>query len=528
MSKKQNTTREQVREKNEAIRTDRNRKIGKVAIFSGIAIVLATAIVLSTTYIIIPLIRGEYKSEYEFAYYRGTRVPKIFVEVLERADVQKKSVCETYGVAIEFNGHSISGPELGMVYYDVYVKNFKEEKTHIATYGTPLSDFPTREMPETVLHSEGRTWEQEILSQAQDEVRRYYYFFDEALKNNFVLTDEQIANIFYAYDSTLSSAPDTAAQLIASCYPAGITYDICASATIMKGYALYYSNMLKDEISEDISDKEADKWLADRDIDNRVFIGRIAPLEKDDEGWKSIKSSDEFRDYILEMYGDDSVDFFSDFRYATHGDIGSTFGNDVADFAFSDDRKAGEIVKFKAHNSDFILFCEKPAHYENSVDVFVMSRNINGLTEETLEKDKDYCQGVYDKWVDRGERYQDLVDSSHSFQSAFTQYGYGEFAARVGDYPLEITQWIFDENRKTGDHKIFMNDQICIIVYYRGDNPEDSDKDFYGRLKMVDEKYEEKYGDLNEVCPITVHKETTELAPSLVDFSVKELVGIRE
>lgn len=528
MSRKQNTTREQVREKNEAIRTDRNRKIGKVALFSGIAIVLAIAITLSTIYIVIPLIRGENKSEYEFAYYKGARMPKEFVEVLERADVQKIVVCDRYGVAIEFNGHSISGPELAMVYYDVFSKKFVEEKTHIATYGTPLSDFPTREMPETVLHSEGRTWEQEILSQAQNEIRRYYYFFDEALKENFILSDNQIANTIYAYRSTLETATSSADDMAANCYPPGITYDIYAAACIMRGYAFYYSSSLKDEISKKISEKEVGKWLDSKDLDYRIFRGRIAPLEDESDAWKSIKSSDEFRDYIVEHYADGSVDFLSDFRFATHGDISSAFGNEVADFAFSDDRKAGEIIKFKAYDSYFILFCEEPAHYENSVDILVMSRTFRGQTEETIEEEKEFAQSIYDRWVNEGQLYEGLFDLSPIFIDGFSEYKNGEVTARVGDYPLEITEWIFDDNRKKGDHKLFMGEGMCFIVYYRGDNPEDSDKDFYGRLKMVEEKYEEKYGDLNEVCPITVHKETTELAPSLVDFSVKELVGIRE
>lgn len=526
MSRKKNTTREQVREKNEAIKTERKKKVGKVALYSGIAIVLAVAVALSTIYFIIPLIKGENKSQYEFAYYKSARVPKVFVEILERADAQKKDACGVYGVAIEFNGHSISGPELGMAYYDVFSQKFVDEKTYIATYGSSSSNFPTRELPETVMFKEGVTWEQELLNQAQKEIRRYYYMFDEALKNNFVPTDAQITYIIDGYKSILDSATNTAEDLVKTNYPMGITYDIYAAACIMRSYAFFYSDSLKSEISKKISEKEVDKWLAEKKMDYRVFIGRIAPFEGESDDWKSIKSSQDFSEYILTKYEDEKYDMLSDFSYATYGDISSTFGTKVADFAFSDDRKAGEITKFEANDLEYILLCEKPAHYGNSVDVFVMFKSFDDVPHNSLSGEQERYKALYDRWAKGSQKYDDLYNLRNIFQDTHSRYKYGEVTVRAGEYPLDITQWMFDESRKEGDHKMFMSDEMCFVAYYMGNNPHDSDKDYYGRIGMVEEKFDEMFSDLDDKCPITVHKETAELAPSLVDFSVKDLLGI--
>ncbi len=482
----------------------------KGVIIVAAAIVLVAAIVLTAVFVIKPSIdknaetttdpKDQYRvtqaDGYEYVDYRGVKMPTEFVDILNQAEIDRESACKEYGVALEINGVKISHPEFLAYYYDQHSLKKQEVQYSIEQKGANMTGYDLEVMPdEQTCLNRGYTWAEEFTRDAISAIQENYEGFDKALEAKITFTEDEITRLINEYNriETYSQVQNkTYEELFANVYSAGYTEAMFKSREIMLVYKQKYQQYAKQKLADGYSEKMLEEKLAENLDAYTVVVGRVYPIEGEYDAVEVSKVSNEqeFIEYAnsnhpRETYVAETITLCN---YTNKEIISSTYGEEVGEWMFSDERVPGEIAVVEGQLFKYLVYIEELPFLSVSRKIMFCGYDYyEGITEQEKENYRTEMNTLYDEWKAGGEKKEDFAEISLTFNEQ------AEYDVRIGDFFYVFEDWIFDEARKPGDHTLVDTDAGCCIIYYMEENEDDYDWKVNMKANLSEQDYLNAY-----------------------------------
>lgn len=493
------------------------KKSIKAIMAAAVAVVLVAAVLIGI-FVVKPAIEKKHGSgktdiifsdveqnegeNYEYVNFRGTRMAKELALMLERAEKDDEECIKNYGYAFEIGDYKISRGEYALFYMDQYSKKNIQVLYSISSNGDNLVGFDTKKTPMEQKYPAGDyLWSDKFAADALDEIKDIYATFDLAIKKGITLDEVSIHELITSYERAerAADAGETADDLIARIYGNGATYAMFARREIMLKYAVEYEYLTYQEYL-DAQTEEDVKAAFDKNPDTYKSIDiRIYPIqgEYDPAEIPLISSEEEFLKFAKKNYPEENynAEVLTQTFNTTKKQISSSFGEEVAEWAFAKDRTEGEIALITGQLYEYLVYIKNLPDYDYSHNIIVYNYKFeSGETPE--EKDKIF---------EEKEKIYMGIEGEQITAEEFTQmlqnedYGCVQDDMRSGELYYEVTDWMLEEGRKKGDTAMFANsDEGIFIVYYVKPNPDDLDWKFYIRSELADKAYMEMYNNFLE------------------------------
>ncbi len=442
-----------------------------------------------------PKVEGE---RYTYADYKGTKMPVEFVEILNQAELDSKNACAKHGIALTLGDTNISKSEFVMYYLDQYRLQMYEIQYSIDQRGANMTGYDTKKLPEEQMAvGVDYTFAEDFTRKAIDAMQINYASFELAVQNGTQLTESEIAALMSSYGrieeyAKYSETPKTADEMISDTYGAGTTYAMFAAREIMQEYALKHEEITNEKYFNAIAEEDVKAKLSENETKYKVIKARVYPIEGeyDPVEISKIKTEQEFLDFAQNNYPGENftAQHKTNCHFNYYSALEKTFGYEVAEWAFSEDRVPGEIGLIQGQLYEYLVYIETPAFFDTSCSILTYEYVYpEGLTDEEYAGIADDLQLKYETWGS-GEMTEDEV------RQAMMETGLGyERTYRTGDIFFYANSWILDENRKSGETKLFNDGETVYIVYYCHNNPEDFDWNVAIRNEMSAERYNREY-----------------------------------
>ena len=518
------------------------KKPAKAIIAAVIAVVLVAAVLLGV-FVIKPAINknkggttditftdaekieGEH---YDYVNFGNTRMAKELALMLKQAEEDSNAAIENGGVAVEIGNHKISQAELTLYYIDTYTAQVKAVEDSIATRGQNLTGFETDKLPsEQKHHDDDFNWSDKFISEAIESAKVIYTTFDLAVDAGYLLDEQEIYNLITSYTRVerFSGTDRTPDELIQSIYGENVTYAMFARWEIMQTYAVLYEAFMAQNYFNGFTDEEVKAELAEDADSFKAMDLRVYPIQGEytEDQIAAIRTEQDFLDFATNNYPLDGYNaevvtkIFNMPKYQ----IESSFGPEVAEWAFSAERKVGDVSVITGQLYEYVVYVAELPVYDYSHDVLFFSYLfVNNETAEQKKSVIDSVQAVYDKF--KGQQI-----TAEEFESYFieAEMDCQSLAARSTDFYFEVVNWMLDTERKPGDMEMFSHsDEGIYVVYYLKANPEDTDWEYTIRTGLSNEKYVADYEEFAKDYKV---KENSKVIKDVIkngDAKIKEKI----
>lgn len=490
MSKKKQPPRMPVK-KEEPVKAQPEKKSVKGIIIAAAALVLVAAIVLTIVFIVKPGSNEDTTTTtrdlrytvpgangYTYVDYNGASMPQEFVDILTQAEADREAACKAYGTALEIGDVKIPHPEFVSYYYDQYSFQKAEIEDSIQRTGSNRTGYDPETMPDQQqCLNKGYTWAEDFTLKAIETIQSNYRSFERALEKGIVLTDDEVKTTisqFEVLELASKFQQRSVEELLEELYGEGYTESMFKAREIMLAYKEKYEAVSQRELQDSYSEEELQAEL-EKDINAyTVIVGRVYPIEGDFDAVEvsKISTEDEFLAYANANYPKEgySAEIRTLCNYINKETISSTFGNEVADWMFSEERVPGEIAVIKGQIFRYLVYIEKLPYLNVSRKIMYYGFDYDqDMSADDRAKKLETLNTQIDDWKKAGAKKEDFEEL------CINNSGLGIVDARLGDFYYVIENWIFDNARKSGDFEVIDSDVGCAAVYYIEENEGDYD-----------------------------------------------------
>lgn len=514
MSKKKQPPKMPVK-KEEPAKAQPEKKSVKGIVIAAAAFVLVAAIVLTVVFVVKPGSNEDTTTTtqdlrytvpgangYTYVDYKGASMPQEFVDILTQAELDREAACKEHGTALEVGNIKISHPEFISYYYDQYSIQKSEIEYSIQKVGSNRTGYNPEIMPdEQQCINQDYTWAEDFTLKAISTIQANYRSFERALESGIVLTEDEVTTTISQFE-VLSLASKfqqrSVEELLEELYGEGYTEAMFKAREIMLAYKEKYESVSMQELAGSYSEKELQDELDRDDSAYTVIVGRVYPIEgKFDAAEVSrINTEAEFIEYANANNPDEnySAEIKTLCNYINKETISASFGEEVGDWMFSEERVAGEIAVVKGQIYRYLVYIEKLPYLSVSRKIMYYGFDYDENTSvEERAKKLETLKAQYEEWKKAG------ATEAGFEELCINNSGLGVHDARLGDFYYVIENWIFDSSRKPGDCEVIDSDVGCAAVYYMGEN--DGDYDWKDNMKTNKAK-----ADFNEEYKADVEK----------------------
>lgn len=446
---------------------------------------------------------------YEKATFNGYTMPAGFVEVMEAANEISEKECNEKGIALTVGEHEISVSEFAMSYYDTYTNAVYEYSSDTQT----TKGLKPTSRPSQLEYAGDVTWKERLEELAIEDVRKKYVLAFDALSQGFEISDEgyeAVAEEFNANYEYVTSEGITENEFMETAYLAPIPYELYQRSYILMKYAEEYEEALKKQFSSSYSQEDVEAFYAEASflydyVDVYIMFFNLG-AELDPSSYSHIRTKDEFIDFHRQYYKDnnygaDNIEESATWTKSSYKDLGAAIGKDVADWCFDASRKEGDLEVVRGVLYDCLIFVEKTAYKEESVDFldcYLYYLYAGGSTEEACIKLTD------EKMAEIQKKFEKTDKTPADFKEIAMLYSHSpsvdneglNSAVRLSNddelYEKEALRWCFDEGRKAGDYACIKTDYGYQLIYFLSKNEGDYDY-VYGILKHFSETDFDEY-----------------------------------
>lgn len=492
-----------------------SKKSTKIIIAAAVAIVVA-AVVLVAIFVVKPMIDGKNETttsnsdvtqtpnegeNYVYVDYKGARMAKELADILNQAELDNAAAVEEYGAALTVGDRKISKSQFVMYYYEEYYAQVVEVYYSIEKRGQNMTGYDLYTLPDEQQYPSGEyTWAEDFTAKAIEKMQDMYSTFDQAIESGMTMTEAEIYDLIQTYkriEGYTIGKDMTEDDFVASVYGKGNTYATFAAYEIIKTYAAKYEQTVVDEYYNSYSEEEIDRKRLENESDYMIVKARVYPIEGeyDPAELSKVSTEAEFLEFAQNNYpGEDyNAEVQTQKFYSSRESIASTYGEETAEWIFSEDRVPGEIAVVRGMLYEYLVYIEQLPTYGTSRNVITYEFPLEGSeSAEDIETYYNEVKGMFDDWSAKNM-------TEDEFRTAVFETGYGvESAIRTGDYYYQINNWVFDSSRKNGDMEFFADESGLYIVYYCGNNPDDLDWKVRIRNDLSVEKYLAEHEELVE------------------------------
>lgn len=502
--------------KTESVETPVKKK--KTAIIISAAAILLVVCILLGIFVVKPAIdknketttapsassssglEGIQMSNYTYVDYKGAQVAEPLAEMLKQAEIDSAAACRKYGVAMTLGGRDISRSEFHLYYLDQYRTQITAVEYSIEKSGMNRTGYDTSLLPDEQTHpTKDITWAEQFVHDAADRIKLNYLGFDMAIKENVQLDESEIADIIMSYSRAINYAKQNGKETdeyIAGIYTEGLTYSMFAAREIIAAYATKYEYAKQTEYYESYSEEMVAQKLEESNNKYKIIKARVYPIEGTYDAVEAskVKTEQEFLDYANNNYpGEYNAEVITQCFYVTKNSIASTFGDEVAEWMFSEDRVRGETQVVEGQLFYYMCHIVELPYYSTSCHIMSYEVDHNeAFDDERKAAEVENVRKMLEEW-----KKGDATPESFAEIAAASSYT-PERDVRTNEYSFEINNWLFDKSRKPGDTEVFSDEYGIYMFYYVQNNEDDYDWDLYLRSELAQQEYEEYYETLSD------------------------------
>ncbi len=316
------------------------------------------------------------------------------------------------------------------------------------------------------------TWGDYFETQTDETIKEYYNIYDYALNDGFTLSEEDNDTIASAVDELKAAAKTNGLSVekyLNSVYGSGCTLDAFKEyLTVMQTVSSYYAQC--EDSLYPTEDEIAEEYAANPDdYDQIVYLlysvntSDFAEIPEDED--ENIELTDENKADAKAKAEEALADFPEDeatSRQDSKSTASSSTTEQVADWLFSGDRVAGDTESFATDDESMfyvVKYVSRDTLEYNPVDAYVLTMALD--TDDDTTNSTKFAEACAELTSDLS--VDEYVAKATSYNSTFS--GLTSDITKT-TYNEEITDFLFDPNRKEGDVRSFTTDSSYYIVRF--------------------------------------------------------------
>ncbi|MBR6514570.1 MAG: peptidylprolyl isomerase [Clostridia bacterium] len=361
-------------------------------------------------------------------------------------------------------------------------------------------------------YDESTSWYQYFVNSSANTANAYLLYAEEARANNFEVEDlaELIDKEIDALRESAEAAKIDLEKYITNLFGYGIKESDIRDALELKIYASEYYNSVEAAYSDSITDEEFETYY----ITNQKSLDKVDYLsytisadvaEDADEAAKTtayaeakaaaenLKANATSKEAYIALVKAALTEANADLETPlTEEEINTkasavteaqayTADNELSEWAFAADRKAGDVTLIDDGNGNYTVYMmEKTAYRQEDPTKnvrHILIKTGDGVSDESAKAEADQVLALYEA----GEKTADAFDALAKEYNDDGSSLY-ENIKKDDNYAEEFKEWIFDETRKEGDTGIVKTQFGYHVMYFAGEGRPQWKIDVYNTL----------------------------------------------
>jgi len=422
----------------------------------------------------------------------------LFVVITALLLVYNSGILQRKADAVTVDGVTYTADDLAFYYYDSYLNFYNTAVSQYGSYGPTMlgldANIPLDAQNAFGSTDEGaQTWAEYFKDQAVDAIRFMTSATADAKANNFTMSEEDQQYIEQRIEDMKELAK--ANGMTYSKYLSYVYGNLMTKAcfeenlkeyTLATAYASAYTDSLSYTEDEVKAVYDANPNSYDSVSYIRVQIDATPDYDEDNnaieytedelsQGWEDTKAAAQA---LLDAYnnGEDLEKACEAYDFAEYftNENASYLATNYVSWCFEDGREKGDstLIEDEANGRcHVVVFVDRFLDEQKTVDVrhiLITSDSFVGGDEPTNEDIKAKAEEIYAMWDGTEEHFIKLAQEYS--QDANASLG-GIYEAVTEGYMVDTyNDWIFDENRKSGDSGLVETTYGWHIMYFIGDN----------------------------------------------------------
>ncbi|MBQ2847456.1 MAG: peptidylprolyl isomerase [Clostridia bacterium] len=435
--------------------------------------------------------------------------------------IDELGVIEKFATAVTIGDEKISAAKFNY-YYSSQYNQMVSQSNYYSQMGYDIG-FDTTLPPDeqTTKDADGNdtTWSEVIKDNAVDYAQFVTAYYNEAVKNDYKLSEEtqaEIDELIENYREQAASSNYSLNAFLRQNFGPGFNEKAFTEQITMEYLAENYYSDKQSELTDAVTDEavkaeydanrkdydytdiryysfafttlkanegETEAQLKDRQKaeNDKVIAEAKAVFDKVTNEETLIAAVKEYKNKDAEKPSDTDYTTFT--KNAQYESLVTAISEEGADWAFDAARKAGDKTMITGEKAVYIIVTVNPIYAMNSVDVRHClikfdAADENNVTDEEKKAAHKEAKALYDAWLagDKTEKsFEKMVTENSEDEGSASTGGLYE-GIRISDsYVAEFEDWSFDSSRKAGDSGIIETEFGYHIMYFVSDNTDDLD-----------------------------------------------------
>ena len=412
---------------------------------------------------------------------------------------------------------------------DMYLNTYNQSQSYDSQYGAGYGAMYTgydsskspmeQEYPGTLEDFEGEsaTWADYFRVQSLKYLQTYLAYAKLAKEAGMSLDEDEIADIDEQVESIRSSAESNDYSLdryLTKIYGKGVNEKLLREVMEERQLAYKYAQQKQEDVETGVTDAQIEEEytanpaeyalvtlngfvvsadtsaIADDATDDEKTAATeaaMADAKAKAEGYAAKVNSAETLLEQAKAYNSTATEASVKLEDVTGTTLASTFSQAASDWAYAAERAVGDVTVVETSNGYAVLYMAVLPHKDMSKPVDVRhiliqfdtttdeSGNTVALTSAEKEAYYQQAQAIYNQFLENPteENFATLANNNSDDTGSNTNGGLYE-DVHVGDMVTAFNDWCFDPNRKPGDSGIIETNYGYHVMYYVGNDNEET------------------------------------------------------
>lgn len=431
--------------------------------------------------------------------------------------------------AAKIGDERVTVAKYNFYYMDMYLNTYNQSQSYDSQYGAGYGAMYTgydsskspmeQEYPGTLEDFEGEsaTWADYFRVQSLKYLQTYLAYAKLAKEAGMTLDDDELADIDEQVESIRSSAESNDYSLdryLTKIYGKGVNEKLLREVMEERQLAYKYAQQKQEDVETGVTDAQIEEEytanpaeyalvtlngfvvsadtsaIADDATDDEKTAATeaaMADAKAKAEGYAAKVNSAETLLEQAKAYNSTATEASVKLEDVTGTTLASTFSQAASDWAYAAERAVGDVTVVETSKGYAVLYMAVLPHKDMSKPVDVRhiliqfdtttdeSGNTVALTSAEKEAYYQQAQAIYNQFLENPteENFATLANNNSDDTGSNTNGGLYE-DVHVGDMVTAFNDWCFDPNRKPGDSGIIETNYGYHVMYYVGNDNEET------------------------------------------------------
>lgn len=431
--------------------------------------------------------------------------------------------------AAKIGDERVTVAKYNFYYMDMYLNTYNQSQSYDSQYGAGYGAMYTgydsskspmeQEYPGTLEDFEGEsaTWADYFRVQSLKYLQTYLAYAKLAKEAGMTLDEDELADIDEQVESIRSSAESNDYSLdryLTKIYGKGVNEKLLREVMEERQLAYKYAQQKQEDVETGVTDAQIEEEytanpaeyalvtlngfvvsadtsaIADDATDDEKTAATeaaMADAKSKAEGYAAKVNSAETLLEQAKAYNSTATEASVKLEDVTGTTLASSFSQAASDWAYAAERAVGDVTVVETSKGYAVLYMAVLPHKDMSKPVDVRhiliqfdtttdeSGNTVALTSAEKEAYYQQAQAIYNQFLENPteENFATLANNNSDDTGSNTNGGLYE-DVHVGDMVTAFNDWCFDPNRKPGDSGIIETNYGYHVMYYVGNDNEET------------------------------------------------------